>query len=83
MVAFGLILIAIVLAGLGWVAMQTIYIIRDELGPMLEHEFLLRRMEMRLMIDEAGYECPDWLRDTAYEEDKGKVVRLVPKPKQE
>ena len=83
MVAFGLILIAIVLAGLGYVAVQSISVIWDDLGPLLHHEMLMRRIEVRLMIDDAGYECPDWLNDELEEEEEGKVIRLVPKPKQE
>jgi len=83
LVAFGLILIAIVLAGLGYVAVQSISVIWDDLGPLLHHEMLMRRIEVRLMIDDAGYECPDWLNDELEEEEEGKVIRLVPKPKQE
>ena len=80
MVAFGLILIAIVLAGLGCVAVQSISDIWDELGPLLEHEMLMRRIEVRLMIDDAGFECPEWLMDDEPDEEKkGKVIRLVPK----
>jgi hypothetical protein len=83
LVAFGLILIAIVLAGLGYVAVRSISVIWDDLGPLLHHEMLMRRIEVRLMIDDAGYECPDWLNDELEEEEEGKVIRLVPKPKQE
>jgi len=80
-IAVALIFVGLCLCGLGLVAIKTIAVIWDDLGPLLEHEMLMRRMEVRLMIDDAGYECPDWLRDDE-EEDEGKVVRLVPKPKQ-
>jgi hypothetical protein len=83
MVAFGLILIAIVLAGLGYVAVKSISVIWDDLNSLLHHEMLMRRIEVRLMIDDAGYECPEWLNDDEDDEEEEKVVRLVPKPKQE
>jgi hypothetical protein len=83
LVALGLFAIAIVLAGLGWVAVQSISVIWDDLGPLLHHELLMRRIEVRLMIDDAGYECPEWLNDEDDDEEEEKVVRLVPKPKQE
>ena len=81
LVALGLFAIAIVLAGLGWVAVQSISVIWDDLGPLLHHEMLMRRIEVRLMIDDAGYECPEWLNDEEEDEEneEGKVIRLVPK----
>jgi hypothetical protein len=84
LVALGLFTIAIVLAGLGWVAVRCISEVWDFLGPLLEHEMLMRRVEVRLMIDDAGYKCPEWLNDErADDEEEGKVVRLVPKPEQD
>ncbi len=81
-IALALLFMGICLCGLGVIAVKTIAVIWDDLGPLLEHEMLMRRIEVRLMIDDAGYECPDWLRDDD-DEDEGKVVRLVPKPKQD
>ncbi len=79
-VALGLFFIGIVLCGLGWVAVKSIAVIWDELGPLLEHEMLMRRIEVRLMLDDAGFECPEWLNDDEEDEnEEGKVVRLVPK----
>ena len=80
-VAVALFFIGIVLCGLGWVAVKAIAVIWDDLGPLLEHEMLMRRMEVRLMIDDAGYECPEWLNDDDEDENENKkVIRLVPKP---
>jgi hypothetical protein len=53
-----------------------------ELGPLLEHEMLMRRIEVRLMIDDAGFEIPDWLNDDEDEDDE-KVIQLVPKQEEE
>jgi hypothetical protein len=84
MVAVALFFVGVVLVYLGGAALQLIREIWSELEPMLEHEVLMRRMEVRLMIDEAGYQCPEWLDDEADEEDeRSKVVRLVPKPSTE
>ncbi len=81
-IALALFFIGVCLCGLGVVAVKALAVIWDDLGPLLEHEMLMRRIEVRLMIDDAGYECPDWLRDDE-NENEGKVVRLVPKPKQD
>ncbi len=82
-VALGLFFIGIALVGLGWVAVKSLGVIWDDLGPLLEHEMLMRRIEVRLMIDDAGFECPDWLHDDDDDDDdekeKEKVIRLVPK----
>ena len=84
-VSLALFFIGIVLCGLGLVAIKAISVIWDDFSPLLEHEMLMRRIEVRLMIDDAGYECPEWLNDE--DEDEGKenekIIRLVPKPKQD
>jgi hypothetical protein len=50
-----------------------------ELGPLLEHEMLMRRIEARLMIEDSGFTIPDWLNDDDEDDDAENVVRLVPK----
>ncbi len=84
LVSIALLFIGLVLCMLGLVAIRAIEVIWNDLGPLLEHEMLMRRMEVRLMIDDAGYECPEWLNDDDEDEeneDKNKkVIRLVPKP---
>jgi hypothetical protein len=83
-VAIGLFFIGIVLCALGYVTVKALAVIWDDLSPLLHHEMCMRRMEVRLMIDDAGYQCPDWLNDDDEEEEeeedkKKKVIRLVPK----
>lgn len=83
LVSLALLFIGLVLCVLGLVAIRAIEVIWDELGPLLEHEMLMRRIEVRLMIDDAGYECPEWLNDDDEDEENEnenkKVIRLVPK----
>ena len=84
LVAIALFFIGIVLCGLGWVAVKALAVIWDDLSPLLHHEMCMRRTEVRLMIDDAGYQCPEWLNDEDDEDDEeGKVIRLVPKPRQD
>jgi hypothetical protein len=78
-IAVALFFIGLCLCGLGLVAVKSLTMIWTDLSPMLQHEMLMRRMEVRLMIDDAGYECPEWLNDEDEEEDAGKVIHLVPK----
>ena len=82
-VALGLFFIGIVLCGLGYAAVKSIAVIWGDLGPLLEHEMLMRRIEGRLMLDDSGFECPKWLNDDDDEDEEGKEVRLVPKPDKE
>jgi len=51
----------------------------DEAAQMGQHEVLMRRMEMRLMLEDMGYEIPEWLDDEAEENNKDNkvVLRLV------
>lgn len=81
-VAVAIFFIGIVLCGLGWVAVKALALIWEDLSPLLHHEMCMRRMEVRLMIDDAEYQCPDWLNDDDEDENKEnkkKVIRLVPK----
>ncbi len=87
-VAIALFFIGLVLCALGWATIKSLAVIWDDLSPLLHHEMCMRRMEVRLMIDDAGYQCPDWLNDDDEDEDKNKdkdkkdrkkVIRLVPK----
>jgi hypothetical protein len=82
-VALALLSIGLVLCVLGLVTIRAIEMIWEDLGPLLEHEMLMRRIEVRLMIDDAGYECPEWLNDDDEddedENENKKVIRLVPK----
>ena len=81
-IAVALFFVGICLCGLGLVAVKILTEIWADLSPLLQHEMLMRRIEVRLMIDDTGYECPEWLRDEE-DEDEGKVVRLVPKQQSE
>ena len=82
-IAVALFFVGICLCGLGLVAVKSLAVIWTDLSPLLQHEMLMRRMEVRLMIDDAGYECPEWLNDEDDDEDEGKVIRLVPKQQSE
>ena len=82
-IAVALFFVGICLCGLGLVAVKSLAVIWTDLSPLLQHEMLMRRMEVRLMIDDAGYECPEWLNDEDDDKDAGKVIRLVPKQQSE
>ena len=82
-IAVALFFVGICLCGLGFVAVKSLAVIWTDLGPLLQHEMLMRRMEVRLMIDDAGYGCPEWLNDEDDDKDAGKVIRLVPKQQSE
>lgn len=78
-VAIALFFIGLVLCGLGLVADKALAVIWDDLNSLLQHEMVMRRIEVRLMIDDAGWDCPEWLNDEESDEESGKIIRLVPK----
>jgi hypothetical protein len=80
-VAVALFFIGVVLCFVAKAFLEKVTDIWKELGPLLEHEMLMRRIEARLMIDDAGFEIPDWLNDDDEHDDEHdeKIIRLVPK----
>lgn len=79
LMALALFYIGLVILVVAYFVLKKVSEIWDELGPLLEHEMLMRRIEARLMIEDSGFEIPDWLNDDDEDENSGKIVRLVPK----
>lgn len=75
LVAAALCFIALALAAWAWV----VYMIWVDLYPILQFQLLMRRTELRIDIEEAGYEFPEWLEDDEEEKPNGPVLRLIPK----
>lgn len=53
-----------------------------DIFPLLEFHLILKRTELRLDIQEAGFVFPEWLEEEDKEENSngnGQVLRLVPK----
>jgi hypothetical protein len=82
LVAAALFFIGVVLCVLGIFAVKLCKELKriweDDINPCVQHEFLLRRFEARFMVFDAGYECPDWLKDE--DEEEGVVLHLTPNP---
>jgi len=79
-VAVALFFIGVVLCFIAKYGLQKIDEIWDDFGGFLHHELLMRRAEVRLMIDDAGYEIPDWMLDDKDDDEVPvQAIRLVPK----
>ncbi len=77
-VAIALFFVGICVLAVGWVA-KTIW---EDLYPILQFQLLMRRTELRIEIEEAGYEFPVWLEDDDEENQESPVLRLIPKDKE-
>jgi len=74
LVAAALCFIGFALVACAWV----VYMIWRDLYPMLQFQLLMRRTELRIDIEEAGSEFPEWLEDDE-EKPSGEILHLAPK----